>query len=77
MVLGESFLLVGAGVAIGLTVAVYAGSYVRTLMFELPTTDVTAIGIATGLVLLLSALAGYLPARHASRVDPMVALHRT
>ena len=52
-----------------------AGRFVTTLLFGLPPTDMTTMALAIALMALVSALAGYLPARRASRVDPMVALH--
>jgi len=75
MVLGESMLLVGIGVTIGLLSSFAAGRLVKTVLFGLAPSDVATIASAIVLVLLVSALAGFLPARRASRVDPMVALH--
>jgi predicted permease len=75
MVLGESMLLVGVGVTIGLLSSFAAGRLVKTVLFGLAPSDVATIASAIVLVLLVSALAGFLPARRASRVDPMVALH--
>ena len=48
--------------------------FVKTLLFGLPPTDALSIGAAVVIMVAVSALAGYLPARRASRVDPMVAL---
>jgi predicted permease len=75
LVMRESMTLVAIGVATGLTVAFFASRLVATLLFGLPPTDVSTIAAATGIMVLVSGLAGYLPARRASRVDPMVALH--
>ena len=74
VVLTESLLLAVVGVVIGLATALGAGHLVTTLLFGLAPTDVLTIGVAVGVMLSVSALAGYLPARRASRVDPMVAL---
>jgi predicted permease len=76
MVMGESLLLVGIGIAIGLGSAVYAGKYVKTVLFGLSPTDTATIAAAVALIAVVSAIAGYLPARKASNVDPMVALHQ-
>jgi ABC-type antimicrobial peptide transport system permease subunit len=47
---------------------------IKTLLFGLAGTDAVSIGSAVALMILVSAFAGFLPARRASRVDPMVAL---
>ena len=73
-VLVESMILVAIGVAIGVAGSVGTGRFVSTLLFGLAPTDVLTIVAATGLMIAVSALAGFLPARRASRVDPMVAL---
>jgi predicted permease len=76
MVLRESLVLVAVGVVIGLATALAAGQFVSTILFGLSTMDATTMLGAVALIVSVSALAGYLPARRASRVDPMVALHR-
>ena len=58
-----------------LAIAFASGRFVATLLFGLPPTDPMSIALAVAVMLLVSAVAGYLPARRASRVDPMVALH--
>jgi predicted permease len=75
LVMRESMTLVAAGGAIGLGAAVAAGRLVSSLLFGLATTDPLAMAGALTMLALVSALAGYLPARRASRIDPMVALH--
>ena len=73
-VLIESMILVAIGVAIGVAGALGTGRFLTTLLFGLAPTDAMTITAATALMILVSALAGFLPARRASRVDPMVAL---
>jgi predicted permease len=75
LVMSESMRLVAIGVAIGLAVAMAAGRLVSSLLFGLGATDAITILVATAVMVAVSALAGYLPARRASRVDPLVALH--
>jgi predicted permease len=75
MVMRESMLLVLIGVVLGLVTALVATRFVTTLLFGLPGTDPATIALAVVVMATVSALAGYLPARRASRVDPMVALH--
>jgi len=74
LVMVESMILVIAGVVIGVAVAMGASRFVATLLFGLGTTDAMTLAAAIGVMVLVSALAGFLPARRASRVDPMVAL---
>src|SRR5207237_4884568 len=74
LVMRESMILVLAGVGIGLTLALAAGRLVTSLLFGLAATDTFTMVLAMTVMVLVSALAGYLPARRASRVDPMVAL---
>ena len=73
-VMRESMILVIAGVVIGLGIAVAAGRLIAILLFGLAPTDVLTMGVAIALMIAVSARAGFLPARRASRVDPMVAL---
>jgi len=74
MVLSESMILVAIGVVIGVAAALAGGRFIESVMFGLSTRDVWTIGGAIGVTALVSLAAGYLPARRASRVDPMVAL---
>ena len=74
MVLRESMLMVAIGVVIGVAGAIGGGRFVESVLFGLSATDVWTISAAIGATVLVSLAAGYLPARRASRVDPMVAL---
>jgi len=74
MVLRESMLMVAIGVVIGLAGALAGGRFIESVLYGLSTTDTWTISAAIGATVLVSLAAGYLPARRASRVDPMVAL---
>jgi len=74
MVLGESLLLVTVGIALGLPVALAATRLLKSFLFGLTPNDPVAIVASILLMAAVAAFAGYLPARRASRVDPMVAL---
>jgi predicted lysophospholipase L1 biosynthesis ABC-type transport system permease subunit len=76
MVLGESMLLVGIGVALGLAAALWAGRFVKTVLYGLSANDPLTVAAAVAVITLVSALAGYLPARRAAHVDPMAALRQ-
>lgn len=74
LVLREGLLLVALGVALGAPIAVASGRLVASLLFGLQGADALTLGAAVVLVACVAAIAGYLPARRASRIDPMVAL---
>jgi predicted permease len=78
MLLRETMLLVGAGLAIGLAAALATTKLIESLLsnllFGLTATDPPTIALAMLLLLAVAALAGWLPARRAARVDPLVAL---
>ncbi len=78
MVLRETMLLVVAGLVIGLAAALATTKLIESLLFDLlfglTATDPLTIALAALLLLAVAALAGWLPARRAARVDPLVAL---
>ncbi len=74
LILRESMLLLGIGIAVGVPVALAATNLVRSQLFGLkPSDPLTIIGASLSIAL-VTVLAGYLPARRAAKVDPMVAL---
>jgi ABC-type antimicrobial peptide transport system permease subunit len=74
MVLREAFALVLIGVLLGLPMALAAGRLVASQLYGLKTSDPLTLSAAIGLLVAVASLAAYLPARRASKVDPMVAL---
>jgi ABC-type antimicrobial peptide transport system permease subunit len=74
MVLRDALLLVAAGVGIGIPAAFLAQRWIASELFGLRKADPFSLCIAVGLMLLFTIIAGYLPARRASRADPMAAL---
>jgi len=74
LVVRETVGLVLIGLAIGLPTALVATRLISSRLFGLTPTDPLTITLAALLLIVVSAFAGYLPARTASRVDPMVAL---
>ena len=70
----RAMLLAGIGVAVGLAAAWGASRFVRGLVFGIsPTDPVTFVGQTLALVL-VCAVASYIPARRAARLDPVRAL---
>ena len=74
MVLREVLLLAAAGLAIGVPTALAASKLVESFLFGMKPNDPLAL-IGSAVTLVSAAiLAGYVPARNASRIDPLIAL---
>ena len=74
MVLGDGGRMAVAGVAIGSVIALAGARLIRGLLFEVSATDPLTFAVVGGGLLVLTLLASYVPARRATRVDPMIAL---
>jgi predicted permease len=76
LILRESLLLVLIGAAIGVPLVFAAGKWISSLLFGLQPADPGALAFATALMFVIGVLASYIPARRATRVNPMVALRQ-
>ena len=74
LVVREVLGLVGLGIAIGVPATLAGSRLVSSMLFGLSSTDPAIILTAPLILLVVAALAGYLPARRATKVDPMTAL---
>ena len=74
IVLRETFALVMIGIVIGASASLAAGRLISSMLFGLTPTDPVTMSLAILVMISVATLAGYLPARRAARVDPMVAL---
>jgi putative ABC transport system permease protein len=74
MILKQGLVLALLGVGIGVLAALGLMRLLRSLLFEVSTTDVATFVLVTGVLLVVALLACYLPARRATKVDPLVAL---
>jgi len=74
MVLREVTLLVGVGLVVGIGAAIAATRLIATFVYGVTVRDPATMTMAAVLLAAVALFAGYLPARRASRVDPMVAL---
>jgi putative ABC transport system permease protein len=75
LVVGQGMTLAAAGLAIGLVAALAIGRAMTGLLFEVGAGDPTVLGAVALLLGAVALVACYIPARRATRVDPMVALH--
>ncbi|HMA25705.1 MAG TPA: FtsX-like permease family protein, partial [Gemmatimonadaceae bacterium] len=74
MVLGEGMRLIGLAVFVGLLTSLGAARLLRNQLFGVAPNDLATFGVVTVVLAGVAMLACYIPARRASRVDPMVAL---
>jgi ABC-type antimicrobial peptide transport system permease subunit len=74
LVLRETALMVGIGAAIGIPAALLLTRLVASFLYGLTPQDPLSLVVSTLILVAITVLAGYIPARRATRVDPMVAL---
>jgi ABC-type antimicrobial peptide transport system permease subunit len=74
MVLGEVAAMAAAGIVLGLPIAIGLSRFVASQLYGLSPTDPITLAVATVILGSVAMLAGYMPARRATRVDPMLAL---
>ncbi len=74
MVMGEVGLLIGAGLAVGLALALATTRLVASFLYGLTPRDPLTLSLAVAILAGVASLAGYLQARRASRLEPLIAL---
>ncbi|MGH9795271.1 MAG: FtsX-like permease family protein, partial [Candidatus Acidiferrales bacterium] len=74
MVFRSGMRLAGIGVALGIVAALAATRWMRSLLFEVTAADPLTYAAIAVVLLAVALVACWLPARRATRVDPMVAL---
>jgi ABC-type antimicrobial peptide transport system permease subunit len=74
LVIGEGIRLAGVGLATGLLLALVAGRSVQGLLYEVSPRDVPTFALVLTTLVALATVASFLPARRATRVDPIEAL---
>jgi macrolide transport system ATP-binding/permease protein len=76
MVLREVLVLVAAGLAIGIVAALGTSKFVASFLYDMKPNDPLTLTLAVMTLLATALVAGYAPARKASRIDPMIALRQ-
>jgi predicted permease len=76
LILRESVLLCAVSILVGVPCAIAARQFIAHLLFGVASTDPLTFVVAGAILLAVGALAGYWPARRATRIDPMAALRR-
>ncbi len=74
MVVRETLLLAGFGMAIGIPAALVLTRYMRALLYGLQPHDPAMLALAVVALSIVAAIACWLPARRATKIDPMEAL---
>jgi ABC-type antimicrobial peptide transport system permease subunit len=74
LIMRQTLLLVLIGTAIGVPAALAAGRLIASMLYGLTPTDPVTLIVATGVLAIVAAFAGYIPARRATKIDPMEAL---
>jgi ABC-type antimicrobial peptide transport system permease subunit len=74
LVVGHSFRLSAAGIAIGIASAAWLGPTIESQLFGVRPRDAATLAAAAAALLAIALIASYIPARRATRVDPLTAL---
>jgi putative ABC transport system permease protein len=74
LVVGQGFKLVSVGVAIGLAAAFVLTRFMQSMLFGVGATDPITFAAISAVLVAVAMLASYVPARRATKVDPMIAL---
>jgi putative ABC transport system permease protein len=74
MVMRNGLQLAAFGIAIGVTVSLWMVRYIGSFLYQVGEHDLVTFTFVSVFLLVIAMLASYLPARRASRVDPMIAL---
>jgi putative ABC transport system permease protein len=74
MVVGQGLALALAGVTVGIVAAILVTRVLSSLLFGVSAIDPLTFGAVLAVLLAVAAVASYVPARRAARVDPLVAM---
>jgi putative ABC transport system permease protein len=74
MVVRHGATLAASGAAIGIGASLLAGRVLGNLLYDIKSTDGISLVSASGVLMIVALGASFIPARRASKVDPMIAL---
>ncbi len=74
LVMRSAMLQIGIGLIIGIPVAIAGGQYMASQLYGVKTYDPGTLALAVGVLVVSAAVAGFVPARRASSIEPMNAL---
>ncbi len=74
LVIRQGLTLTGVGLVAGLVASVWATQLMQSLLVDVPATDVTTYVAMALVFVVVAVVASWLPARRATRIDPVVAL---
>jgi predicted permease len=74
-VMGQGMALVAIGTALGTAASFAVTKYLRSILFEVKSSDPITLGGVAAILLVVALAACFVPARRATRIDPLVALH--
>jgi putative ABC transport system permease protein len=76
LVLRQGLVVVASGLAIGIAAAAAATQFMASLLYEVSARDPGTFAASAAVLLIVSAVATYLPARRAAAIDPAQSLRR-
>ena len=76
LIIARAGLLIGAGTLLGFIVALFSTSVLRSVLYDVSVLDLPTFLFVTLALALVALLASYIPARRATKADPMIALGR-
>jgi len=76
-IVGQTLRVASIGIVVGAITSVAVSSLISSLLFGTAPTDLETFGVIFMLLVIVALAAGYIPARRASRIDPMVALRNS
>jgi putative ABC transport system permease protein len=74
LVIGRALAIAVAGVVVGLGLSLMSMRFLETLLYDVKPNDPMTLGVLAAVLLVVSLLASYVPARRATRVDPLTSL---